>query len=620
MTTIQDLPADVLRMIFNNVTYSKDLLQIQKVCRVWYSLAHLTLLEEISLNGFYKINQFTRSIASNPKPSYLKAVKSISADLTDNHPQFSESTFKELFFCFPNLESVEILGSATLNKVLQDELCENFLNSCPKLKSFEINTGLFVNQTQYCRALYKARKLVTHLDIGRFEQGVSQFGGMLTFISNFPRLRKTDCYITIDNFQQIVPVFKKWPNLNKFSILCTQDDDSEILQTASKEEEEELQERLSKINYLELCFSNGSCLNTIKFAKKYMTGITSFHVSCDLYKTQSSVEQRLFCDYAMDLFNSTNHARSSSIYVKMKLEVLQAYLPVIIHTLSTLEKQNVLKVGLSERQNTPANIAQIAVRKEKVASEHIINLWLSNELSLQDTATSLFNKNLQITDVDKLAVEISDRRNYKIKASVDMYDQIIRAVPSKKMSLDVPLSFVESASACNDTYSHVEKLIIRATAKAQFQTLLDRCSRAFPNLNRLEIYYFCGVWREHTSEFELDLNGYSIDSLIVDMTPACEKIKKSKGEFLVIKVTMLYDKVSWVYKVPLNFSAVSPIQEIELQEFTSGREYHQVHITITSVQRLKVYYDNGPYAKMEFLLPEISTKRILSSVVFDNAE
>lgn len=114
MAAISNLTEEILLMIFKHL-HVDQMAQLQHVCKAWYLPAHTTLLSTIELEVYHQIRSFIASIDYNPKPSYLKAVKSISFereyvandDLVD---------LNKLFFRFTNLTEVKFAGSINIVK------------------------------------------------------------------------------------------------------------------------------------------------------------------------------------------------------------------------------------------------------------------------------------------------------------------------------------------------------------------------------------------------------------------------------------------------------------------------------------------------------------------------
>lgn len=599
MTPILHLPEEVLLMIFKKL-YSHSLDHCQYVCRAWYLPAHLLLLKEVDLYKTSQVERFITAIDHNPKQSYLNAVKTLdiydSREATDDPPgiPFSTEKIHKLFCRFPNLKKVELSCSFLFLQEFDDNVCNDVLESCPKLDKFEVE--LMGDENLYCDALYRVRSLVTFIEIAQMKN-LSRFGDSADFITSFPRLQTLSGVVNTDNIHIFfVRVIQHLPKLISFNITCTRDDDDAFIEgylaPKTKEEQAQVIQRLSNIERMTFNCVGGYFLNSIMFIVKYMKGLKFFRMACRFTDNWSNVKQQLFCNLTLDLIHSI---KEFDIDINMKLEVLQECLPIIAYKVfqrpAFSTEKHVLRIKVIDNEEYRSR-ALVSISNIKESEERRITVKVSNDLSLQKIAFYLFKKCVPLYDIDtfELTIKQRDRDHYNQRADTQMYDKLFNIMPSlNQVTLDVPQSFKEEQEdedvKCDDNYSKVEKLTLRARPDTKFQALLNSSYTMFPNLKHLNLYYFCGQWKKRFSEFQLDLAEYSLESLTVDVTP----IKKySLGNFFVVEVFFLNDSDRYLFKIPNDLSTVTRIQYTDLKGLTRGTDYYQVNIVINNLESLRL--------------------------------
>lgn len=210
---VRDLGEEVLLRIFSKLNNS-TLKQCQKVCRAWYAPAHITLLKEVCLWDA-NMQQFIASTDSNPKSKFLNAVKTIAVfNKNDDQPRRRNQPappqlrvdLKKLFFRFPNLENISVRGHLHFFDSFNDATCRSFLQSCPKLKMFELPYINKLDKNQYHQTLYKLRTLLSSIAL-EYIGPVSAFGASPP---TFPRVKKL---IRIGSLSEALPVLNQLPAL-----------------------------------------------------------------------------------------------------------------------------------------------------------------------------------------------------------------------------------------------------------------------------------------------------------------------------------------------------------------------------------------------------------------------
>lgn len=132
-------------------------------------------------------------------------------------------------------------------------------------------------------------------------------------------------------------------------------------------------------------------------------------------------------------------------------------------------------------------------------------------------------------------------------------------------------------------YEQVESLTLRATPLASFQSLLGACYSSFPSLKNLKLHFFCGVWNDDTFKLQINLQEYTLERLVVDMTPLYLKQKQSMKRFSVVNVGD-----QQMYKISLDLSSFTQISSNDLEDLVDGQDYLSVNIIVNGLQSLEL--------------------------------
>lgn len=609
MTTIQDLPEEVLREIFRQLGYD-DPPYCQQVCRSWYMPAHLQVLEKIVLNTIDDIKKFIRSINYNPNSTYLRAVKIVDcAKLVgdDSFDRIAKRHLTKLFCRFPNLHTIVLTVPMHVLDFFNDKFCKTVLKSCPKLTKFQVTAFEEVGTPGYYHRLRNVRSLLTNMEIEEIDT-IPGYDSLVDYIVSFPRLSEIDSFKTpLDKFEAYLPVFMRLPHLTDFSITQASADQQGFaegyLEMLTNEEHHQLLNQLSKISYLSWTRKLSFCENAAKFIAKYMTGLKRIKLSTFLNRSSNNAQQRLFFDTTLDLTRTVNDCCLS---MATSANILSDYLPLalqkVFHQTAPIRRlTRTLQLSMGNVDFYP-EIVNFHINTNQATLKREISAFFRKSFSLTEATGYLFKENAKFEDVDKFLLIISTRRDpfAKFKVSLKMYYDILASLPAlKQLKLDIPQTFIDTEPKQLVKLSQLEALTLQATPTAKFQTLLGNFSQAFPNLKTLDLCYFCGIWEESTDEFQLKLDGYSLEKLIVDMTPF--KIKMDEGpkgydEFFVVQVYLLSINARRFYIVHWGLSDIASIDESDLQSITCKEDaYITVHITVSSLQCLKLcMYNETP--------------------------
>lgn len=357
MTTIQDLPEEILRMIFG---YVGNLKHCQPVCHLWYLPAHTIILKEITIFDNSTMERFIRSIDLNPHPAYLRAIKKLKFDVDRSSFRRKElkiENVKKLLFRFPSIKEVCVSRESNLIKEFNDELCNAIIQKCPKLDTFAVEGDCFSNFD----AIHKVRLIATSICLLKnMDRVIAQYGTITQFVSSFPRLKEVVGFFNeLDTFQSYLPIFEQLPDLISITLSGGEEDVNSTetyLTVKSKEEQELLLARLSKVesvNYERDNGINGFNVNTIKLISKYFTGLKNFTLTSNSNETWFSIQKQLFCNNVLDLFIS-GESSNSLVLKNMDITILSECLPTVVQKVSqqTATHNRILEMTLKRREKT----------------------------------------------------------------------------------------------------------------------------------------------------------------------------------------------------------------------------------------------------------------------------
>lgn len=524
------------------------------------------------------------SIDHNPDPRYLKAVKSISIKYLDcDNVEYVRDNINKLFHRFPNLEKVY-----TRNCL---DLFENFdtkalLKNCPKLKKFEIDTYQ-KSDFRYCQLLIQLRDLVTVININDINYAESGFASFLDFITSFPRLIKIrGCtYQLLGTFEKLLPVLSRLSHLESISIGTDEAfiDNAELyLSQKTQEEQDVLLARLSNLKKVKFYSDTGFSIDSLKFASKYLTGLTTFRF--DVTPLNES-HFEAFCENVLDLFCSTRH--DANIYAKnVPIDAISQYFSTIANKLA--QTKLILKLVaqdssmLVSKPYIKDDAIDISITKRQ--HECVLEVTVSN--LLQQIASAFFCQNIY---VHMFKLEILYRGDYDLAVNNLVYDSFLQKMPVvKDVSLDIPRSYSDNSKDFIEvTYTQVQSVTLRAAPSGNMQLLLDRYCMAFPNLTCMKLHYNCGTWDDKTGVYKVDLARYTLERLVMDVTPLKFKMKKMFKQFTIknnfFVISMICNGRKQLFKVPFDLSSSRKLTDTDL---LNDQHYFTVDITVNSLCKL----------------------------------
>lgn len=199
--------------------------------------------------------------------------------------------------------------------------------------------------------------------------------------------------------------------------------------------------------------------------------------------------------------------------------------------------------------------------------------------------TSLFDGTLEM-DAFELKMSFNHSRTYmhtydaffKTKST---FKEVILHVPDRVLGGERP---IEDEVAQNHT--SVEKLKIISAAFATVESLIERCSVAFPNLKILILDRFFGRWLKDVPKYKLELGKYTLEKLVLYLTPLYLENQKRKAVVIDIEVLCLGDR--HLYKLPVDSSEPTRIDNQDMIGGVRGEDYVLVHLVVGSLRYLNI--------------------------------
>lgn len=570
MTTIQDIPEEVLLVIFDNL-FGRDLINCQLVCQSRYTPARVRFLnQKVVLRNTSRIKRFITAINKNPRPRLLAAVKHIEIWNTKNW-NVTDAILQKLLFRFPNLESVGI-NETLLNK-FDDDLCRTFLKHCPKLADLTVGAALYLEDH---RKLINARLLLVELD---FEHDIINEG----FVMNFPRLKSLTTSKHLKTFESLLPVLAHLSDLKKLKFRKFENGSHQFLerylQIKSPEEKQQLLERISKITDLEIESRIFLSDSAVKFIMNYMTGLEAIEIRTALANNPEQI--KLCCD----MFSMAQTLYRCFFVVEMPIDVLRNSLPMIMHQ---VYQPPVKEKALSIYVGNEIGSAVIINKNDAlyIKKSDIIYMRINMSDSHLHNRSNFFD---DVLELDKFTLEMSYNNNNNTRAFNAFFG-------TKSTFKQVKFYLRETTVGGNisvdeevgENHTFVEKLTIIAGPKAEIDPLLDRCSAAFPNLRFLALYDFCGNLQNVVLNYQLKLTKYTLENLTVNVTHLITSDKQQR--FMWIRVQVLSLGGKYLYKIPLTLSERVPdkLDDKDLEGLECGKDYTLLHLTVGSLRHLKL--------------------------------
>lgn len=609
---IQLLPKEILSNIFRNLPSTEDTKQCQYVCRAWYTVAHLQLLERIALVTFEDIERFIRSIDSNEDSFYLSSVQQITIGRSRNLlvTDLEREHINKVFLRFPNLQRVSIYAASL--ESFDEETCTVIKSCCPKINTFEVSNCL-----SYFDTISRMKPILSTIDVNQASLSLESYSTteIVEFFASFPRLTKIDgSHVFFNTFEKWLPLPEHLRNLTDAHLFIKESGDEEgfaerYFGNKTVEETAVITERLGSIKtlYIQPLDFYSVKQDSVDFIKEYMTGLENFYVEYEANEDFFSEGDEENSEFILRTITCCVKSAASHLRIKyldpvfgeqMCLRAIEriffqsdttdygttdrtSYRRLVLEDLGVWHNDNPPYLDVDLHKTTSLEVCHLKCR-----SGYLVPTLKQCEQSLLNVFNQLILKLFEDPRIYTYVLPINDGHYYTILTSMPFLE---------KVTLDVPDTVVESQVETIVPNDSIKQITINAMANSSFNSLLQILSKLAPNLNRLIVNGFCGIWNEEAHEYNFDLTAYSLTTLKVDVTPVRQKVNHyiqqkgitNIGEFFVLEVYSREDSKVFLYKIPLNFSNFKRIDKRELEDkYVQGEDYFSVKISIERLQDL----------------------------------
>lgn len=599
MTTIKNFPDEVLRVLFEKLNHF-DLLQCQKVFSSWYYPAHSALLQKVELEDMAMIRQFIKSINHNPNTYYLNSVQELifgsSKDIS--FTEIDSYIVIKLISRFPNLKSITIHNNENCDPLLplnDNSQADILAKRCPKLEKLELQmTDVFRNY--YFDLMYKLRRSLTWIDLSH----LSRLDNIENYLADFPQLQAIWCKRgDLNSFEKCLLLIEKLPALKDISIGEGGDEEGFVeryLSSRTKDEQDVLKERLSKIANVVTATDGDFCVNGAKFIIQYLTGLKSLALYSYYNPSWNDDKAKVLIslvEYACNLEETfvnidAMNPEGLSICLEPLILLMQS------HKTDKLKRTN-LELSLYDGDDDPAEEGTVGI--EIYMNQDCSALKLELRIAISSRVDpyrilDLFDSVSQLDHINSFTfgfVLLEDGYNHDIykPGYNEVVTAIIRRIPAlNQVVLDIP-TLIDRSLDVRDTL--VTSLTLRANDDITEEEFLKPI-RFFRKLKQLQMFYFPGVWQEHLSEFQINLDFCSLEKLTVDLTHARYRMEhSSRGAFIVVVVDVFDKSERRLYKVPTDLLNTVAITDANLEGLTRGKDYIVVHVNINTLECLDVF-------------------------------
>lgn len=637
MTTIFDLPLEVLFKVFRDLT-PRTLYECQQVCKEWYTAAHTTFLKEIRIDSFEHMLEFLEAIDSNPAQAYLNAVKIIKVNNLDTlfnwrpEREVPREPLSRLLLSFPQVQEIHLINSHMFLEPIGQQLSDMLPELCPQLEKLSVcPVDDYVTTSSYYDLLYTLRHIVSSfcIDSTFFPMHLDSIA--YRYIYSFPQLQKySDLSGRPKAITFCLPLLKRLPRISELQLVAGEDEKLSLVEkyiSESREEDAEyVLQRLSSITKFHWTYRDGHCTNTLMIISKYLTGLDELRITgmfpSSLRKVQSC------CDSVSNLIQNVRH---SYFNVTMQKFVVKEYLPVLVDALrhktivgATPKNAPGINLELCVRplDDIPKSLAlmEVSSHKSRYRQQDVL-IEIDDEMPFDDMIERLFMEGAPLNGVTKFEFSLGDIRDspYDNRLNVRLYERLLRRFPSlERLVLHVDSRFddISKQGTASRTFPLVRHLSLLVGSNVGMQNMLNRFYFTFPNIERLDLHYFCGVWEVETGVGEIDLSRYSLKKLAVDMNflwswmmKILPKKRLASTDFCVIDLGILSSNEQFLYKSPLhNVSLATEINRNDLNGFVCGKDYICLKITVDSLSSLELlmYKANAHMFELALQVPQFA--------------
>lgn len=607
MTTVQNLPEEVLRMIFKQID-RETLANCTYVSKSWHLPAIAVFLSFVKLRNLSQIKGFITFIDKHSTSLYTNAISRISIGLFGNEEiLYLDSTYvSTLFLRFPNLIEVVLSVSVSVSK-MNDDICRSIIDGCPKLNSFIVA----FNHTTFPEELYKVRLLLTAVD-GNGLDNPSELPrvDLVTYLCSFPRLQSNDCFYGkyIDSLWKVVCMVEKLPYLTKVTMGAAEDKHNladKHLTAKPKEMRDLIVSRLARVNQLKVYGQTKPIFpSSVNFIAKYMTGIERIYldeVNDDVY-WDSEERKHYYDNVLMDVFQRCPfiNARIEFDHLRNLSECFETIVKKLFTKSDQYKRKNILCLTITEHGS---NYIEIFANDKYME----ISIEIGGLLCFHDIVCSLFD-NDEVSNAQELVIRFPQHLYNPYCTDFRSYNIIIRSVQFiEKLSLDLSDMTVVSKFRTDEveprTLPNLKEIAISGPLHPMFQRVFSKFGDATPSLRKLAFRHWSGYLEPEIGEFQIRLPKYSLSHLSVNALPILQKTLEKKLDeqgpptneyFFALRVETLNTNSLKHFKVSYNRDGLSiaSINCGDLEGYILGEDFLRMDIIVHSVEKLSITYIN----------------------------
>lgn len=214
-----------------------------------------------------------------------------------------------------------------------------------------------------------------------------------------------------------------------------------------------------------------------------------------------------------------------------------------------------------------------------------VKIQTDSDTDFNDIVT-MFKSASAMEEVDVFNLECVHLLDLSIDAQ--MYIDLLSPMTSlKEVRLHIPRNFMETTLQqpyAGPVFCQLERATFTANGSASFQSLLNNCHYAFPNLKRLDII-FSGLRNADVVELLFDLSNYSLERLTLDMIPVQRATEAKKPGVFVLEVEILGSKEQRFYAISHNLAVCKKIN-LNSSGFKNRNDYSRVRLNVTYLKQL----------------------------------
>lgn len=237
------IPTEIISLISENITNSKDKLTLQQVCQQWHEPAkrafykHIVISEQhdeskLDYNRTSTFTKFIRSMSASetsliripPPGQYVKKLRIGLDVILENKFMPTATDYQLLATACPNLEEFDFPANMIWNYLISADI-NHYWKKMKRVPAFRMTPS--TNAFELERFLYFKSSLTTLIiDYHYTNQQEEQFKQMITLFTNLERLKITT---STQSFTRMIPILAECcPNITKLDMSTTTSSVNEI--------------------------------------------------------------------------------------------------------------------------------------------------------------------------------------------------------------------------------------------------------------------------------------------------------------------------------------------------------------------------------------------------------